>query len=134
MKLRALFSALIIASTCSFASCGQQPQATQGASGSDSAGDSADAKAASLAAFPNPVPTQAGMGTTTITWNTGGAGAGAVYIWVEEGTESLFAQGLDGSKEATWIQPGSTYEFRLYNDVDRKTLLGKVKVTGQGQK
>jgi hypothetical protein len=74
------------------------------------------------------------MGKTTITWNTAGAGAGAVYIWIEEGTESLFAQGLDGSKEATWIQPGSTYEFRLYDDVERKALLATVKVTGQPNK
>lgn len=131
MKLRLFFSAVIVAAMCPFASCDQQPQATQGTSPGSPAADSATAPGASITAAPNPVPTQGGMGTTKITWNTGGAGPGAVYIWIEEGTESRFAEGADGTKEATWIQPGKTYEFRLYTDVDRKTLLTTVKVTGK---
>lgn len=130
MKMRLFFSAVIVAAMCPFASCDQQPQA-QGTSPGNSAADSATASAASITADPNPVPTEGGMGTTKITWNTGGAGPGAVYIWIEEGTESRFAEGADGYKEATWIQPGKTFEFRLYTDVDRKTLLATVKVTGK---
>ncbi|PYL74250.1 MAG: hypothetical protein DMF27_14875 [Verrucomicrobia bacterium] len=81
-----------------------------------------------LSAFPNPVPTGEKMGTTTIQWNTVDAGDGEVYVSIDGQKESLFAAGRHGAAAANWIQPGSTYEFRLY-DASRSRLLDKISVT-----
>ena len=81
-----------------------------------------------LSAFPNPVPTDEKMGTTTIQWNTVDAGDGEVYVSIDGQKESLFAAGRHGAATANWIQPGSTYEFRLY-DASRSRLLDKISVT-----
>ena len=81
-----------------------------------------------LSAFPNPVPADEKMGTTTIQWNTANAGDGEVYVSIDGQKESLFAAGRQGAATANWIQPGSTYEFRLY-DSSRNRLLDKISVT-----
>ena len=81
-----------------------------------------------LSAFPNPVPADEKMGTTTIQWNTADAGDGEVYVSIDGQKESLFAAGRQGAATANWIQPGSTYEFRLY-DSSRNRLLDKISVT-----
>jgi len=81
-----------------------------------------------LSAFPNPVFTDEKMGTTTIQWNTIDAGDGEVYVSIDGQKESLFAAGRHGAATANWIQPGSTYEFRLY-DASRSRLLDKISVT-----
>ena len=122
MKLRLLSSAMVIAVTCQFASCDQQ--ATQNAS-----------PAATISASPNPIPAGSeGAGKTTISWNTGGTDQGAVYVYTEDGAENLFAAGVEGSKDVDWIQPGTSCEFRLYLNTDRKTLLTKVEVSAQDAK
>jgi hypothetical protein len=75
------------------------------------------------------VPAGAGLGATTIRWDTGDGSRGQVYI-AENGVESkMLAQGAKGSKEVRWIKSGTTYEFRLYAGKERATLLGKVVVT-----
>jgi hypothetical protein len=84
---------------------------------------------ASILANPNPVPPGGGLGTTTVTWKTGDGGQGQVYVSQDGGTETLFDAGTDNSKEAPWIQTGSTYEFRVYAGSDHKTQLASVKVT-----
>jgi tRNA (mo5U34)-methyltransferase len=81
-----------------------------------------------LSAFPNPVPADEKTGTTTIQWNTADAGDGEVYVSIDGQKESLFAAGRQGAATANWIQPGSTYEFRLY-DSNRNRLLDKISVT-----
>jgi IS5 family transposase len=82
-----------------------------------------------IRAAPNPVPAGAGLGATTIRWDTGDGSLGQVYI-AENGVESkMLAQGAKGSKEVRWIKSGTTYEFRLYAGKERATLLGKVVVT-----
>jgi tRNA (mo5U34)-methyltransferase len=81
-----------------------------------------------LSAFPNPVSVGEKMGMTTIQWNTADAGDGKVYVSIDGQTESLFAGGRQGVATANWIQPGSTYEFRLY-DSGHTRLLDKISVT-----
>jgi hypothetical protein len=82
----------------------------------------------SLTASPNPVPFGDRSGTTTISWNTGNTSIGKVYVSVNGGEEVLFAHKRQGSAVANWIEPGSTYEFRLY-DSDHTRLLDKISVS-----
>jgi hypothetical protein len=88
--------------------------------------------AATITASPNPVPTSEGVGTTTITWNTGDGTDGQVYVYsLDGGQEGLFAAGPAGSALAPWIQAGKTAEFRLYAGTQHATVLAKTQVTGQ---
>lgn len=81
--------------------------------------------APSLTASPNPVPAGEGRGLTTISWNSVD---GKVYVSTNGREERLFGGSPRGSQQANWIEPGVTYEFRLYN-ADHKLLLAKVTVT-----
>lgn len=83
---------------------------------------------ATIAAQPNPVPECFGPGRTQITWNTGGAQCGYVYVSVNRGGEKLFAEGASGAADATWISDGCVYEFRLYAARTRNPLLAAVTV------
>ena len=76
-----------------------------------------------LSASPNPVPPGHDSGKTTISWS-----GGAVYVSMNSGKEVLFADLRQGSKVASWILTGSSYEFRLY-DPDHTELLAKLTVT-----
>jgi hypothetical protein len=82
-----------------------------------------------IKAVPNPVPPGSEPGKTMITWDTGDDTQGKVYVSEDGGKESEFATGVSDSQEATWIRPGSTYEFRLYTSAPPKKLLASVKVT-----
>jgi tRNA (mo5U34)-methyltransferase len=88
--------------------------------------------APTLSASPNPVPAGEGTGTTTISWNTGDKAEGKVYVSTDGGEESLFSAGRQGSRVASWIREGSSYEFRLYNS-DHTELLANVTVTSARQ-
>jgi hypothetical protein len=87
------------------------------------------ASAATITASPNPVPASEGVGTTTITWNTGDGTAGQVYVSTDGGPEAIFGGGPPGSAAAPWIQTGKTYEFRLYAGTEHATVLAKTNVT-----
>jgi hypothetical protein len=63
----------------------------------------------------------------TISWS-----GGKVYVSMNEGEESLFGVRPQGSKVAHWIQPDSTYEFRLYN-LGHTKLLAQVTVPQAAQ-
>jgi tRNA (mo5U34)-methyltransferase len=76
-----------------------------------------------LRASPNPVPSGDKLGKTTISWS-----GGKVYVSMNGGKESLFGVRRQGSKVASWIQTGSSYEFRIY-DSDHSELLTKITVT-----
>jgi tRNA (mo5U34)-methyltransferase len=76
-----------------------------------------------LSASPNPVPPGNKLGKTTISWS-----GGKVYVSRNGDKESLFGVRRQGSKPASWILAGSSYEFRLYN-LDHTELLAKVTVT-----
>lgn len=87
---------------------------------------------ASIMAHPNPVPEGTAAGSTTITWSVRYASSSEVYVSEDGGPERLFAQNLgvqDGSAEATWINAGRIYEFRLYEGTARVRLLAIVRVT-----
>ena len=76
-----------------------------------------------LGASPNPVPPGDNAGKVTISWS-----GGTVYVSMNGGKEVLFADLFQGSKVASWILAGSSYEFRLY-DSDHIEVLAKVTVT-----
>ena len=82
---------------------------------------------ATISASPNPVPAGPKLGTTTITWDTGGE-EGQVYV-NEEGTEKLVASGPEGSQTIDWIKPHVQDKFRLYKGSAHKDVLAQVKVT-----
>lgn len=101
--------------------------------------------AGTISANPNPVPAGSGLGTTIITWS-GVTDTGQVRVFEPAGTpgaactptnKCLFAQGSSGSQDATWITPGHTYIFDLYNgpcaigdeDCSDQTLVSSVTVT-----
>jgi hypothetical protein len=88
---------------------------------------------ATIEAKPNPVPASASQGSTEITWNTGEGSPGQVWVSQDGAAEQLFSEGDEGTKAATWIQAGSTYEFRLYAGTNRKQLLAKVSVKQSGK-
>jgi hypothetical protein len=85
---------------------------------------------AMIKAEPNPVPAGTEKGKTTISWDTGDNKiVGVVYVVTTKGEEKRFSgNGAKGSQEANWIGKGE-YEFRLYAEKERKTLLASVKVT-----
>ena len=82
-----------------------------------------------LCAIPNPVP--ADSASTTISWGDGDSDGSTNYLWLAENgdDERLLAQGVTGAHEATGIEPGRLYEFRLYADPARRTRLGQLTVT-----
>jgi tRNA (mo5U34)-methyltransferase len=81
-----------------------------------------------VTASPNPVPAHKDTARTLISWSTGTATPGTVYVSTDGQQELLFATSRRGSASANWIQPGRTYEFRLY-DSKHIQLLDKVAVT-----
>ena len=86
-----------------------------------------------LSARPNPAPAGEGLGKTMISWDTADGSIGNVYVSMDGGKESLFADSRRGTAVADWIKAGSNYEFRLY-DSDHKQLLAKVTVTRSANK
>ena len=87
--------------------------------------------AAGLGAAPNPVPIDSSItGSTTISWSTGTAQVGQVWVSANGGPPLLVAQGPDGTVAAPWIQPGSTFQFVLYDGTARALPLSAVTVNG----
>lgn len=127
MKFASMFFPLL-AAVIFFAGCDQPSSTTAplAAPGASSTPDAASGVV--LTASPNPVPASSGAGTTRITWTSGGRTAAAIYVSADGSEEKLFAEGSEGSSEAAWIQPGATYEFRLYANADRKDVLARVQV------
>lgn len=74
--------------------------------------------------------TPADTGAVWITWNTGDNSEGEVFVAEGNEAEKLFAKGVTGRSEASWIKPGSTYEFRLYSGAEPRPLLATLNVTG----
>jgi hypothetical protein len=90
-----------------------------------SASVSARERTPTIAADPNPVPPDAGLGRTTISWTTLSKDDGEVRVSKDGGPEQLFARGPTGSVEVGWIATGSSYEFRLYSRDASRRLLAK---------
>jgi hypothetical protein len=85
-------------------------------------------RTATIAAAPNPVPAGPGLGRTKISWATLAEDDAEVFVSQDGGPEQLFARGPTGSIEASWIAPGSSYEFRLYSRDGSRRLLAKTVV------
>jgi hypothetical protein len=68
-----------------------------------------------LEAIPNPVPVQPppDQGRSAILWDTHGGSTGQVYLSVNGGPSTLFAQAAKGSKILDGIRSDFTYQFRL---------------------
>ena len=87
--------------------------------------------AASLSAYPNPVPAGSpdqALGKTTISWNTGDSSIGNVYVKVNRSPEVLVGRGQSGTIQVDWIGFDSLYEFRLYAKRNDSKLLKKLEV------
>jgi hypothetical protein len=91
------------------------------------------AKAVStISATPNPVevPLTQTQGTTTVTWDAGADKPYAqVWVSVDGGAETLFADAHKGAKAAT-TQVGKTYSFKLWNST-KQYVWASVKVTAK---
>ena len=59
-----------------------------------------------VTASPNPVPAHKDTAGTMISWSTGTAAPGSVYVSIDGQQELLFATSRRGSASANWIQPG----------------------------
>jgi hypothetical protein len=86
---------------------------------------SARERTPTIAADPNPVPSGASLGRTTISWTTLSKDDGEVCVSKDGGPEQVFARGPSGSVEVGWIAMGSSYEFRLYSRDASRRLLAK---------
>jgi len=84
--------------------------------------------APTIDADPNPVPAGSGLGRTKISWATFAKADAEIFVSRDGGPEQLFARGPSGSVEASWIAPGSSYEFRLYSRDASRRLLAKTTV------
>ena len=84
-----------------------------------------------IRATPNPIPAGPGRGRTTVSWDAGNS-IGQVYVSIGGEPEILFAgESLTGSQEATWIDRGVEYQFRLYAGRDHQVRLASVTVERQ---
>jgi len=82
-----------------------------------------------LCASPNPVPPGIGPGKTTISWSSHATPDAAIYVSGGDIEEALFAGGSYGSKEASFIETGATYEFSLYTGRNRNRRVAQLSVT-----
>jgi hypothetical protein len=83
-----------------------------------------------ITANPNPVQAGAAPGSTTISWDTGGAD-GVVMVSADGKPQDVFARGARGAMDAPWISAGSTYEFTLYTGANQSTRLASVVVKSE---
>lgn len=86
-----------------------------------------------ISATPNPVVVVTKgqtQGTTTVTWNAGADKPYAkVWVSVDGGAETLFANTYKGAKAAT-IQVGKTHTFKLWNST-KQYVWASVSVTAK---
>jgi len=87
------------------------------------------ASVAKITASPNPVSVGEGTGTTTITWDTGDASVGQVFVSENGAPDRIFASGPSGSVAAPWIRAGTSFEFRRYVGTEHAKGLAKTQVT-----
>ena len=88
-----------------------------------------NSRAPVIRAKPEHVTVTDGNGSTEIEWDTGSGSIGFVFVTENGGKPVLFAKSARGHEIAPWIKKRS-YLFELFGDDQRKTLLGKVTVSG----
>jgi hypothetical protein len=84
-----------------------------------------------LSASPNPVPAgdpDQPVASTQISWDTGDATIGDLYVKIDREDERLVGSAPSGVMNIDWIQFDSLYEFRLYAK-KRSKLLASLTVT-----
>jgi hypothetical protein len=73
-----------------------------------------------------------GSGTTVIEWAAGTLrNPPQVWLSVDGGPETLFAQGGSGSQAAPFLQAGHDYEFKLYAGTSHAKLIATTRVWGE---
>jgi hypothetical protein len=110
---------------CGFVICCLLVSACDGGRHSTQDGTSRSDSKPFLSADPNPVPAgdpDQPLGSTVITWNTGGAAIADLYVKVNRSPEVFLARASSGTLKIDWIQFDSTYEFRLYAKKHSKLL------------
>jgi hypothetical protein len=84
---------------------------------------------ARITATPERVKLSDSSPITNIAWTTGDGSMGFVFVTANARPPALVAEGNEGSRAISWIRRG-TYVFELYGDVERRTLLASVTVSG----
>jgi len=82
-----------------------------------------------ITATPDRVKVGGDSASTNIAWNTGNGSNGFVFVTTNSRPPVLLATGNEGSRVISWIRRGN-YVFELYRDVERRTLLATVTVSG----
>ena len=82
-----------------------------------------------ITAYPERVTVTGGGGSTDVQWDTGNGSPGFVFVTEDGRKPVLFAKGSRGSRIAPWIGR-HYYVFELYGDIQRRTLLARVTVSG----
>ena len=77
------------------------------------------------------IPSGSTLGTAELTWGVNGYGTGQVYVSNNGAADQLMSQGATGTTSPTWIATGHTYEFKLYANTSKTTLLDTVTVYGR---
>jgi predicted O-methyltransferase YrrM len=85
-----------------------------------------------LVATPNPIPAGASQASTMISWDTRDGSVGYLYVRDRTGHEQIFAAADRGTQSVTWIRPGETYWFSLYDSENRERLLAQLQVEREG--
>ena len=86
---------------------------------------------ANFLAVPNPVPLLKSEGRTAVVWDTHRPSPGQIYLAVDGGAETLFADGANGLQVFSGIHAGSRYEFRLYPDCDHRQPIETLQIRTQ---
>ena len=84
---------------------------------------------AELTAKPERVKVGDTSGSTDIAWKTGDGSIGFIFVTANGRPPVLVAEGKEGSRVISWIRKGN-YVFELYGDVERRTVLATVNVSG----
>ena len=86
---------------------------------------------ANFLAVPNPVPLLKSEGRTAIVWDTHRVSPGQIYLSINGGAETLFAESANGLQVFSGVHAGSRYEFRLYLDRDHRQEIERLQVSTQ---
>ena len=77
------------------------------------------------------IPTGSSLGTAELTWAVNGYATAQVYVKMDNNADQLWGQNPNGCSTATWIQDGHKYQFKLYANTSKTTLLDSVTVYGR---
>lgn len=69
------------------------------------------------------------VGTAVVSWSTSGTSKAQVWVSVDDAADTLFAEGLTGSRSAS-ILPGRAYKFTLYQGKEHTIPLANALVLG----